>query len=158
MEYREIRPEDDAALAALIRKSLEANRLDIPGTAYFDETLDHLSDHYLGDPAKRFYYIAEDDGEVAGGIGLDKADLFDECAELQKLYLADRVKGCGYGYRLIELIEDKARELGYRRMYLETHTNLEAAIRLYEKCGYYLIEKPEAIVHSSMNRFFLKEL
>ena len=134
MEYREIRPEDDAALAALIRKSLEANRLDIPGTAYFDETLDHLSDHYLGDPAKRFYYIAEDDGEVAGGIGLDKADLFDEC------------------------IEDKARELGYRRMYLETHTNLEAAIRLYEKCGYYLIEKPEAIVHSSMNRFFLKEL
>lgn len=36
--------------------------------------------------------------------------------------------------------------------------NLKAAIHLYEKCGYKLIEKPKEVVHSSMNRFYLKEL
>ena len=55
-------------------------------------------------------------------------------------------------------VESAARELGYKRIYLETHNNLKAAIHLYEKCGYKEIERPAAVVHSTMNRFFLKEL
>jgi putative acetyltransferase len=43
-------------------------------------------------------------------------------------------------------------------MYLETHNNLKAAIHVYKKCGYREIERPKAVVHSTMNRFFLKEL
>ena len=43
---RRIRQEDDAALAAIIRKNLESCKLDIPGTAYFDPELDHLSRYY----------------------------------------------------------------------------------------------------------------
>ncbi|MBR6255858.1 MAG: GNAT family N-acetyltransferase [Lachnospiraceae bacterium] len=158
MEYREIRKSDDAALAAIIRQNLKASALDIPGTAYFDSHLDHLSDYYLNDRLKRFYYIAVENEEVAGGVGLAEVEFFDDCAELQKLYLADCVKGHGYGYRLIELIEDKARELGYKKIYLETHTNLECAIHMYEKCGYKAVEKPDAVVHATMNRFYLKNL
>ena len=52
----------------------------------------------------------------------------------------------------------KAKELGYRKMYLETHTNLAAAIHIYEKSGYREIEKPAEVVHSTMNRFYLKDL
>ena len=55
-------------------------------------------------------------------------------------------------------VESVARDLGYKRMYLETHNNLKAAIHLYEKCRYKEIERPKAVVHSTMNRFFLKEL
>lgn len=158
MEYRSIKKSDDTALAAIIRQNLKANALDIPGTAYFDGHLDHLSEYYLKDSLKRFYYIAVENEEVAGGVGLAEVDFFDECAELQKLYLADSVKGHGYGYKLIELIEDKARELGYKKIYLETHTNLECAIHMYEKCGYKAVEKPSAVVHATMNRFYLKDL
>lgn len=43
-------------------------------------------------------------------------------------------------------------------MYLETHTNLQAAIHVYEKCGYRNIPKPDFVVHSAMNRFYLKNL
>ena len=43
-------------------------------------------------------------------------------------------------------------------MYLETHTNLEAAIHLYEKAGFTEIEKPQSVVHTTMDRFFIKEL
>ena len=158
MEYRSIKKSDDTALAAIIRQNLKANALDIPGTAYFDGHLDHLSEYYLKDSLQSFYYIAVENEEVAGGVGLAEVDFFDECAELQKLYLADSVKGHGYGYKLIELIEDKARELGYKKIYLETHTNLECAIHMYEKCGYKAVEKPSAVVHATMNRFYLKDL
>ena len=49
---REITEADNAAVAALVRDNLEAVGLDIPGTAYFDEGLDHLSDFYGKENAK----------------------------------------------------------------------------------------------------------
>ena len=143
MELRQLTTEYDAAVADLIRTNLKAHQLDIPGTVYYDDGLDHLSDFYDG--PGRVYYVLLQDGQVVGGI-------------LQKLYLSDAVKGRGLGYDLIDYIEKCARELGYRRMYLETHNNLQTAIHVYEKAGYHEIPRPESVVHSTMNRFFLKEL
>ena len=149
----------DAALAELIRYNLKKHHLDIPGTVYFDAGLDHLSEYYSAEPERRAYYVLlDDDGTLVGGIGLAEFPLFEGCAELQKLYLSDDVKGRGLGYRLIERVEAAARERGYGRMYLETHTNLQAAIHIYEKAGYAEIDKPEAVVHATMNRFYIKDL
>ena len=80
-----------------------------------------------------------------------------DCCELQKLYLDDSVKGNGWSYRMIELIEQRVMNLGHRRIYLETHINLQEAIHVYEKTGYRVINRPENVVHSTMNRFYLKE-
>lgn len=130
IKFREIKPEDNTAVAELVRYNLKVNGLDLPGTVYYDENLNYLSDFYRDSKTKRFYYVAEEDGIIVGGIGLAEFEYFDGCAELQKLYLSDEVKGKGLGYRLISLIEDKARELGYRKLYLETHSNLQAAIHI----------------------------
>ena len=157
MNITELKPEYDLALADLIRVNLKKHALDIPGTVYFDDNLNHLSDYYLSKENRRFYLIAVEDEELVGGIGLAECDLFPECAELQKLYLSDKVKGRRLGYELVKRIEEKARELGYKRMYLETHTNLDIAIHLYEKCGYKEISRPSEVVHSTMNKFYLKE-
>lgn len=46
IKIREIQEKDNSALAKLIRESLKANQLDIPGTAYFDAELDNLSAYY----------------------------------------------------------------------------------------------------------------
>ena len=46
LNYREISVTDDAAVAKFIRDNLKKYKLDIPGTVYFDEGLDHLSDYY----------------------------------------------------------------------------------------------------------------
>ena len=35
-----------------------------------------------------------------------------------------------------------ARQMGYERMYLETHTNLAAAIHVYVRAGYQEIHRP----------------
>ena len=151
-----LQPAYDSALAAIIRSRLEEHGLDIPGTAYFDESLDHLSAYY--DRPGRMYYVLLKRGELIGGIGLSEFYGFPDCCEMQKLYLRKDETGKGFGYRMVRQIEDTAKELGYHRIYLETHTKLQAAIRLYEKSGYMLIERPEAVVHSTMNRFYLKEL
>ena len=156
MEYKPLTPQYDADLAGLIRSSLKAHQLDIPGTVYFDEGLDHLSGYY--DDPGRAYYVLVDEDVLIGGIGLAEFNGFDKCCELQKLYLSDEAKGQGLGYNMIKYIEDKARELGYEHMYLETHTNLEAAIHIYEIMGYSLIGRPKCVVHSTMNRFYLKSL
>ncbi len=146
----------DAALASLIRRSLEAHDLAYPGTAYFDVMLDRLSAFY--DHPRRAYYVLLQGEKLIGGIGLAEFTVFEDCCELQKLYLAPEAQGKGLGYTLIRRIEEKARELGYRRIYLETHTNLAAAIHVYERSGYREIPRPKSAVHSGMNRFYLKEL
>lgn len=159
LNYRKIEAADNAPLAALIRSNLEKFHLNIPGTVYFDPGLDRLSEFYAADPQKRAYFTALDEnGQVIGGVGAAEFPGLPDCAELHKLYLADSAKGRGYGGELVRLAEDWARAAGYRRLYLETHTNLGAALRLYEKMGYRQIEKPAAVVHGTMDHFYLKEL
>lgn len=158
MHYRIIEPKDNLILANIIRDNLKANKLDIPGTVYFDENLNNLSDFYLASPQRAYFIALDDNDNIIGGIGLAELGFMDDTAELQKLYLTDAAKGQGLSYKLIELVEETSLNKGYKRIYLETHTNLKAAIHLYEKCGYKLIEKPKEVVHSSMNRFYLKEL
>ena len=156
---RPIRPEDDAPLSRIIRSNLEQFHLDIPGTAYFDPELDHLSRYYRAAPDRRAYFVAVDEaGRVLGGVGLAEFSGLSHCAELQKLYWAEEVKGRGLGSRLMQQVQSCARSLGYGQMYLETHSNLQAAIRLYEKLGFQRIRRPEGVMHSTMDHFYLKEL
>lgn len=156
---RPITSEENADIAQIIRENLRAFHLDIPGTAYFDPELDCLSAFYDALPQKRRYFIAHgDDGRVIGGVGIAEFPGFDNCAELQKLYLSDPAKGNGFGKQLMGIAESFARSAGYSSLYLETHTNLEAAIGLYETLGFRRIDKPAAVLHSTMNRFYRKEL
>ena len=156
-KYREMTESDNAAVAALIRDNLKKLGLDIPGTVYFDAGLDHLSDYY-GRDGRKYFVLEDETGEVIGGIGFDRFAPMKETAELQKLYLRDSAKGSGIGYEMIDFIENRMREAGYKASYLETHDNLQAAIHIYEKTGYKEIDRPKEVVHSTMNRFFRKEL
>ncbi|MBP5325613.1 MAG: GNAT family N-acetyltransferase [Pseudobutyrivibrio sp.] len=158
MNYRTITPQDDLILADIIRDNLKAHQLDIPGTVYFDDNLNHLSDFYLASPGRTYFIALDDDGNVIGGIGLAELDFMPDTAELQKLYLADSAKGQGLSYELMALVEEFAIKKSYNKIYLETHTNLAVAIHVYEKCGYKQIDKPKEVVHSSMNRFYVKDL
>ena len=157
---RPIVPADDAAVAAIIRSCLEAYRLNIPGTAYFDPELDHLSRFYASHPGRRAYFVMEDadTARILGGAGLAEYEGLDACCELQKIYLVESERGRGLGLELLEAVEAQARKLGYRRIYLETHTSLHEAVRLYERCGYRRVDRPATAIHSTMDLFYLKNL
>lgn len=159
IHIRELKSSDDSKIAELIRSTLREFHLDLPGTVYYDSGLDRLSSFYDALPAQRKYFVAADENDEAhGGVGIAEFSGITHCAELQKLYLMDDVKGRGLGKQLVHIAEEFAKHAGYQFLYLETHTNLTIAIRLYEALGFREIEKPDAVVHSTMNRFYIKEL
>ena len=159
MNYRKITAADDAALAKIIRTNLEKLHLNVPGTAYFDPELDHTSQYYAQDTRKRVYFIAlGDQEEVIGGVGVAEFPGMPARAEIQKLYLDDSAKGKGYSKVLMKAAENWAKQAGYRQLYLETHSHLTVAIKLYEKLGFQQIEKPRTALHSTMDHFYLKKL
>lgn len=158
VEIRRITEADDEAMGTIARENLRAFDLDIPGTAYFDPEIMHLSGYYDAAPEKRSYFVViGEGGTLLGGGGLAEFEPLEGTAELQKLYLSDAAKGHGLGTRLVGLIEERARELGYKHLYLETHTALKTAIHLYEKLGYEAIE-PAATSHAVMDHFYIKAL
>ena len=159
LKYRKIKATDDEQISKIIRENLEKHHLNIPETAYFDPELDHLSAYYNDNPSKRIYFIALNENEqIIGGVGIAEFDGIEDCAELQKLYLHDSAKGKGYGKELIQIAEEWAKTVGYRNLYLETHTNLFVALKLYEKMGFQKIDKPCPTVHGTMDCFYLKKL
>ena len=159
LHYRKLQAKDDAQIARIIRTNLERFHLNVPGTVYFDPELDHLSEFYDANPEKRAYFVVlNDEEQVIGGIGIAEFEGIPNCAELQKLYLDDSAKGNGYSKELVHLAEDWARSAGYQSLYLETHTNLEVARKLYEKLGFAEIEKPSTVQHGTMDHFYLKKL
>ena len=159
MKYRRITIADDEAIAKIVRTNLERLHLDIPGTAYYDPELAHLSVYYNGTPTKRCYFIALDEvNRVIGGVGIAEFNGIEDCAEMQKLYLDDSAKGKGYSKELVAAAESWAKDTGYKKLYLETHSNLTVAMKLYEKLGFKQIEKPECVLHGTMDHFYLKSL
>lgn len=155
-KIREIIPQDNAAIAEIVRQNLKEHNLDIPGTAYYDTCLDDLSSFYEGREGCGYYVLTDGNDRVVGGIGFDTINI--QVAELQKMYLDDSVKGNGLSCVLINFIEQRMRDTGIKISYLETHSNLQTAIHVYEKCGYVRIERPTEVGHSTMDHFYIKEL
>lgn len=69
---RPIAPADDAAMAALIRRSLEDAGLGRPGTAYCDPQLDRLAEYYAGLERPGAYWVAVE--WFGDGDGRDSGD------------------------------------------------------------------------------------
>jgi len=101
----------------------------------YDSELEHLSDKY-GLPYGRLY-IVKVDNEVAGCIGLKKID--NESCEMKRLYVRPIFRGHNIANRLVEIVIDDAKRIGYKRMLLDTLPFLEQAIHLYKKFGFYEI-------------------
>lgn len=159
VRIRPIKPADDAPLATIIKTSLKSYGLDIPGTAYFDKELDHLSDFY-DKSAQREYFVAVNEVDtVLGGAGIAEFDVANQVAELQKLYLTEGARGQHLSYRLLDTAVGFAKGAGYKTIYLETHHSLVEAIHLYQDYGFSDLGHPlNNGEHSSMDKFFVLNL
>lgn len=102
----------------------------------YDSELEHLADKY-GLPNGRLY-IVKIENEVAGCIGLRKID--DENCEMKRLYVRPKFRGHKIANKLVEIIIDDAKKIGYKSMLLDTLPFLEGAIYLYNKFGFKEIE------------------
>ena len=132
---------DNKTIATIIRAVLTEFGANKPGTVYFDPTTDDMFTLFAT-PGSH-YFILEMDGQIAGGSGVfPTPGLPEGTCELVKLYLLPAARGRGNGKLLIETCIEKARELGYRQMYLETMPELQMAMSLYERCGFEYLKGP----------------
>ena len=155
---RPIRPADDAAMAAIIRKVMPEYGAVGAGFAINDPEVDWMSRAYAA--PRCAYFVIERDGEVLGGGGVAPLEGGDpDVCELRKMYFLPALRGLGAGRGLIQRCLDAARELGFRRCYLETLCGMTEARRLYERTGFRLIDGPlGATGHGGCNTFYLMEL
>lgn len=103
----------------------------------YEEEIRHLEKKY-GLPDGRLY-LAYQEGELAGCIGLRKMD--EERCEMKRLYVRPRFRGSRIGSQLVERILQDAGQIGYRRILLDTLPFLKSAIRMYQRYGFYEIPK-----------------
>jgi putative acetyltransferase len=101
-----------------------------------------------------FYVLEEKDGAIIASYGLyplDKA-----ACELRKMYLHSSYRGKGLGKLLLEDALAKARQIGFKKMTLETASVLKEAISLYKSYGF--VEYEPEHMSSRCDQAFMLEL
>ncbi|WP_343632359.1 GNAT family N-acetyltransferase [Fluviicola sp.] len=136
-----IQPEDNAAIAQLIREVLTEFGANKPGTVFTDPTTDHLFELFRA--AHSQYFIAKENGIVVGGCGIyPTTGLPEGCIELVKLYVAKSHRSAGLGKQLMEKSIAAAISEGFGEIYLETLPELHIAVGLYEHLGFEYLDRP----------------
>ena len=99
----------------------------------FDNELAGLPGDYA--PPEGRLLVAEYEGQLAGCVALYK--LQDEICEMKRLYLRPAFRGKGLGRVLADRIIAEARQIGYRRMRLDTvEPVMQDAVAMYRKLGF----------------------
>ncbi|MBS1642727.1 MAG: GNAT family N-acetyltransferase [Bacteroidetes bacterium] len=140
---REIKLEDNVAIAKIIRNALEEFKANKPGTVYYDATTDNLFQLFQSTIKSKYFIVEQQNGEVVGGGGIyPTKGLDNNTCEFVKMYLAKQARGLGLGKMIIEKCLQTAKENGYKKVYLESMPELKNALIVYEKLGFKYLDKP----------------
>ena len=155
---RPIQARDDAAIAAIIRTVMPEFGATGCGFAINDPEVDWM--HRAYSRPRCAYFVVEREGRVVGGGGVAPLDGGDEdVCEQRKMYFLPEARGIGAGAAMMDRCLAAAREIGFRRCYLETLTGMDAAMRLYERSGFRRIPGAMgATGHGGCNTFYLLDL
>ncbi len=86
-----------------------------------------------------YFWCLFDGKDIIGTVALKK--LNDERCELKSLYLLEQYHKKGLGCGLLKTAILKARQDGYKEMYLDTLSSSTKAVSLYEKMGFVRTER-----------------
>jgi GNAT superfamily N-acetyltransferase len=143
-------------------------RLDDPdGLALVEELQQEYVQRYGGrdetpvdprefDPPNGAFMVAELDGVLVGCAGLRRFG--PDLAELKRMFIRTPYRRRGLARVLLAAAENRALELGYRRLILETGSKQPEAVALYESSGYGPHEKVGHYRDSDLSRMFVRDL
>jgi putative acetyltransferase len=99
----------------------------------FDKELAGLPGDYA--PPQGRLLLADYAGQIAGCVALHRLEP-DTC-EMKRLYLRPQFRGKGLGRALADRIISEARQIGYRRMRLDTvEPVMKDAVAMYRRIGF----------------------
>jgi putative acetyltransferase len=116
---------------AEVRALIEALDQELAGE-YLPEQQHGLKIDAIFQPHIRFF-VARLEGVAVGCGGVA---LFDDFAEIKRMYVRQHVRGSGVARALLTRLEAEANSAGHSLLRLETGDLLFAAIRLYERAGF----------------------
>jgi GNAT superfamily N-acetyltransferase len=124
-------PAETALVRALFRE--------YAGTLVFDLDFQDFEAELTGLPGEYgppmgCILLAESDGEVVGCVAL--RPFAEGVCEMKRLYVREGLRGRGIGRTLAESVIDRAREMGYATMRLDTVATMSAANALYLSLGF----------------------
>ena len=109
---------------------------------------------------KGTFLVARLDAHPVGGVGLRPiSDPALNVGEIKRLWVRPDQRRAGVGSALMQRIEERAKELGYARLYLETGYAQPEALELYRTSGWIAVPEYPPGAHSyPLATRFMKDL
>jgi carbonic anhydrase len=98
----------------------------------FDQEMASLPGAYATPEGRLF--VAEVDGRPAGCVGVRRFS--DGICEMKRLYVAPEERGHGVGRELALAAIKAARQIGYKRLLIDTLPSMRMAVKLYRELGF----------------------
>lgn len=103
----------------------------------FSNEIENIESQYSR--PKGVLFLANQEGNFPLGCCAIR-ELKDTICELKRMYLRKEGRGLGVGKQMLSKAIETARQMGYRKMRLDTLPSMTAAISLYQSVGFYDIE------------------
>lgn len=132
IDVRPVREADVPAVIELVRDVLGEFGLQFGEGAQTDEELAHLPSSYEANGGA--FWVAVRGNEMLGTCGV--FPVAPGTFELRKMYLRPTSRGLGLGKRLLDEALRWTRQIGGRRMVLDTTEQMVRAIEFYEANGF----------------------
>ena len=149
--------------------TIAAEPLDAPESRQLLHALDDYlnslyrpEDNFLDLPAddttedRGTFLVARRDGAAVGCGAVRRIE--PATGEIKRMFVTAPCAGTGVGGRILAALEAWARSAGMTRLVLEAGDRQEAAIRLYERCGFVVIPCFGEYAEASLSRCYEKVL
>ncbi|PPK88253.1 putative acetyltransferase [Neolewinella xylanilytica] len=159
LHLRPIQPEDNAAVARLIKTVMTEFHCTGDGYSINDPELADMFSAYT-EARSAFFVLVDSHQQIVGAGGYAPLHASGpEVCELRKMYLLPDVRGHGGGKQLLEHCLAEAGRDGFSKMYLETVAGMTTAAKLYAKYGFTPLDAPLGHTgHSACDRYMIRDL
>lgn len=131
LKIRRYKPSDNQTVWQLHRLGLAEIGINPSPNSFFERDLNDIENIYLreGD-----FLVGEFEGRVVAIGAFKRID--ENTAELKRMRVHPDFQRRGFGQAIIEELEKRAKEMGYKKMILDTSEEWTKAQNFYQKNGY----------------------